>query len=254
MAFFFITDLDGTLIPNRGSAGERAALQEILRRRKQSSQLQLTYASGRNHALIIAAIQTYALPEPDYLIADVGTSVYIRREEGFFPSSAYHDVLAEICAELPVESLKKKLSPLPIQAQDESNNGPFKASYTVQPQDKDGVTKKLAELLRNTPWEPIISRDHREDYWLIDLVPTGVSKLFAISWLTKHLSIPVNEQIYAGDSGNDHAVFMSTIPSIIVGNTPEELKKEARTIEGNFIAQGEATEGVLEGLNYFNWK
>ena len=69
------TDLDRTLLPN-GSQPESPGARALFHQLASHEQLTLAYVSGRDRALVEAAIEQYQLPRPDYVIADVGTSIY----------------------------------------------------------------------------------------------------------------------------------------------------------------------------------
>ena len=69
------TDLDRTLIPNGPqpeSPGARRRFAQLAAR----PEVTLVYVSGRHRALIEEAIAAYRLPLPDFVIGDVGTTIY----------------------------------------------------------------------------------------------------------------------------------------------------------------------------------
>ena len=69
------TDLDRTLLPN-GSQPESPAARQRFSRLAARPEVQLAYVTGRHRELVEAAIAEYELPRPDFVIADVGTSLY----------------------------------------------------------------------------------------------------------------------------------------------------------------------------------
>jgi hypothetical protein len=69
------SDLDRTLIPN-GFQEESAHARPVLRRLAENAHIFLAYVSGRDRELIRDAIEEFYLPEPDYAIGDVGTTLY----------------------------------------------------------------------------------------------------------------------------------------------------------------------------------
>ena len=71
------SDLDRTIIPN-GYQKESAHCRPVLRRLAAHSNIHLAYVSGRNRKLILDAIEEFHLPNPDYAIGDVGTTLYRR--------------------------------------------------------------------------------------------------------------------------------------------------------------------------------
>lgn len=69
------TDLDRTLLPNGRqpeSPGARAAFKRLVARQE----VTLAYVSGRHRELVEDAIREYELPLPDWVIGDVGTTIY----------------------------------------------------------------------------------------------------------------------------------------------------------------------------------
>lgn len=69
------TDLDRTLLPNGNQPeppGARAAFTRLVSRQEMS----LAYVSGRHSELIEEAITEFQLPAPDWVIGDVGSTLY----------------------------------------------------------------------------------------------------------------------------------------------------------------------------------
>jgi len=73
--FLLCTDLDRTLIPN-GKQPESPQAMERFKRLVNCEEVTLVYVTGRHRALIEQAIAEFDLPQPDFAIADVGTTIY----------------------------------------------------------------------------------------------------------------------------------------------------------------------------------
>ena len=69
------TDLDRTLLPN-GKQRESSRARVRFRALTDHPQVILVYVTGRHQTLIELAIRNYRVPEPDYVIADVGSTIY----------------------------------------------------------------------------------------------------------------------------------------------------------------------------------
>src|SRR5690554_5206525 len=69
------TDLDRTLLPN-GLQPESPEARPLFRIVASKPEVTVAYVSGRSQALQDEAIQQYALPQPDFAIGDVGTTIY----------------------------------------------------------------------------------------------------------------------------------------------------------------------------------
>jgi sucrose-6-phosphatase len=69
------TDLDRTLIPN-GAQPESPHARHRFASLAGRPDLTLVYVTGRHQALIQQAIRDFALPTPNFAIADVGATIY----------------------------------------------------------------------------------------------------------------------------------------------------------------------------------
>ena len=69
------TDLDRTLIPN-GTQPESLAVRNKFNQLVAQDEVTLAYVSGRDQSLVKQAMQNFLLPLPDFVIADVGSSIY----------------------------------------------------------------------------------------------------------------------------------------------------------------------------------
>lgn len=69
-----------------------------------------------------------------------------------------------------------------------------------------------------------------------------------------------DEVLFAGDGGNDREVFQSGLKCILVSNTPTYLVEAATSyaksegfLDQLYLAQNEATIGLVEGCSKFGW-
>ena len=69
------TDLDRTLIAN-GPQSESPAARQHFMTLAARPEVTLVYVSGRHRALVEQAITNYCLPLPDFVVGDVGTTIY----------------------------------------------------------------------------------------------------------------------------------------------------------------------------------
>ncbi|MGM0443722.1 MAG: HAD-IIB family hydrolase [Fibrobacterota bacterium] len=258
MKNILITDLDGTLIPRSDKTNETEALYEIKKRLANNPSLRIVFASGRSAALVERAIEEYNLPEPHGIFADVGTSFYTSAGTAFIQDSDYRKHLLKTVYKYPrsyVEQLLGGISYLQKQPADAQTE--FKISYTI---DRGSLSRWKCDFAalqqqNHLPWDAITSTDPDSGIILLDLLPKGCSKASAVQWYASQ-GRTGNTLFYAGDSGNDLAVFLSNIPAVIVANTPENIKKEVQKHTqncSNYFATRQATSGVLEGADHFGW-
>jgi HAD superfamily hydrolase (TIGR01484 family) len=268
-ALLICTDLDGTLIA-KGTAGKpgeaRARFDALVAR----PEIILAYVSGRHLALVQQAIDEYRLPVPDYIIADVGTSIYHPDERGCWKNQdAWQREIAHDWGGKSAADLHACLRVLPgLDLQEASNQGRYKLSYRFPVEADAGALAQRAGLLLGRAGvraRVIASLDEAHETGLLDIVPERASKLHAIEALMRELGIASNKVLFSGDSGNDLEVLASPIPSVLVANASAEIKQRARELAhaaghadtlhiatGGFLGMnGCHCAGILEGIARF---
>lgn len=244
------TDLDRTLLPN-GTHPEsplaRARFSEFVTR----PEVTLVYVTGRHRELVIAAIADYDLPQPHYVIADVGTSLYEIRDGNWHLYEDWQQKLMSAwrdCGHTQLAALLEGISGLRMQ--EASKQGALKLSYyTDALSDPTGLLAQVRERLAgvNANTYLVWSIDETTGTGLLDVLPVGAGKFAALKYLHERLGISIHRVIFAGDSGNDMEVLVSEIPSVLVANADEVVRAQA-------LARGDRdtlylAQGVLAGMN-----
>lgn len=260
------SDLDGTLIPLDGHPENRADLGQLVDELGRAG-MTLTFVTGRHLALVEDAMRRHGLPRPGWLICDVGTSIYQTDQDEsstsgrLRPTSAYADHLAEIVAAWDVDRLHRLLAEVPgVRKQEAEKQGRFKLSYYCDRGELERVVDEVERRVAGAeaPYRVIASVDPFTDDGLIDLLPVGVSKAYALDWLVSHAGHERDRVLFAGDSGNDLAALTAGYRSIVVGNAAEDVVERARSghheagwADRLYVAEKPATSGVLEGLRHY---
>ena len=262
-------DLDRTLLPN-GPQEESPQARPLLRALAARDELSLAYISGRDERLIRHAIEEYELPQPQFAIGDVGATIYRVHRGEWEEMSAWPAALEPDWGGAERDDLAAALTSLTqMRVQPPEKLGRFKLSYYVDPKaDLDAlaeeVQQRLAELKVRTG--VITSYDETEDTGLLDVLPAGANKLYALRFLIENEGFAAGWTVFAGDSGNDLAVFESEIPAVVVRNAREQVRAAAvrRAREAGNAAllhlarggllgmNGNYAAGALEGLEHFN--
>jgi len=255
------TDLDGTLIPLPNDPANSADLSRLASQ-LQTHDVKLIYITGRHFASAAAVIEEHQLPQPDWLICDVGTSMFHRQPTADLQAvDAYRQHLGEIIADMPIADLKQHLSVIAgLRLQESEKQGPFKLSYYVDAARLEELVECVKqELLQSAaPYSIIHSVDPFNGDGLIDLLPSGVSKAHALAWWVERNDLHRDALVFAGDSGNDLAVLTAGYRAIVVGNADRAVAQQAyaahrRAGWGNrlYLAINQATSGVWEGCRWF---
>ncbi|TWU22894.1 Mannosylfructose-phosphate phosphatase [Novipirellula galeiformis] len=259
------TDLDGTLIPLENDHDNRRDLGEI-ERFLHDHDIELLFVTGRHFASVEQAILQYSLPHPEWIICDVGTTIMRRPgpsgslDNAMERVQAYQDNLASIVGSIATTDLIKEFSGIQgTRVQEPEKQGPYKLSYYADASQLDSIVDRFQQTLARiaAPYSIIASIDPFNGDGLIDLLPRGVSKAYALRWWAEHMTIHPDAIVFAGDSGNDLAALTAGYRAIVVENASDALKRDVRAAHQRantehfvFLANQKATSGVMEGLKY----
>ncbi len=263
------TDLDRTLLPN-GEAPESPGARVMFARVVAQPGLSLAYVSGRHLALVEESIQAYGLPQPDWILADVGSSVYQRASHGWSLLAPWSRHIAADWQGLVAMDLAALLSALPgLRLQPDDRQNTHKLSYFV-PLDVDlpallqAIELRLDE--RALAANLIHSVDEQAAIGLLDILPQRASKLHAIEFLMRKQGFTADQTLFAGDSGNDLSVLTSSLPAVLVANAhpavvalaTAEVRRNGMAdrlylAKGGFLGMnGNYSAGILEGIGHFH--
>ncbi len=266
---FICTDLDRTLLPN-GEQPESPGARKVFARFVSHPEVSLAYVSGRHLALVQQSIHDYDLPTPDWIVGDVGSSIYQRAGNGwsFLESWSQHisqDWQGHTAADLA--PLFADLSSLSLQPEDRQNT--YKLSYFI-PLDADlpALTDALRQALdvHQVSASLIYSVDEQASIGLLDVLPERATKLHAIEFLIQEQGLAPDQTVFAGDSGNDLPVLTSPVPAVLVANAhpdvvDQAIREAARrgTADALYLARGDFrgmngnySAGILEGIAHFH--
>jgi HAD superfamily hydrolase (TIGR01484 family) len=262
------SDLDRTLIPN-GIQEESAPARQVLRKIAAHPNVYLSYVSGRDKKLILDAIEAFDLPLPEYVIGDVGTTLYRIVNGNWHLSEDWRREISRDWKGLDWEQRAKIVADIKeIWLQEPEKQNQYKLSYYTQ-QNVD--SKKLINDIQKRFTRHRIrvgivwSVDEMDKVGLLDILPARANKLQAIQFLIRKEQFSQDRTVFAGDSGNDLDALTSGLQAILVNNAADAVRKAAiETLSekqltdrlylprGNFFGMnGNYAAGVLEGLAHF---
>ncbi|NIR31877.1 MAG: HAD-IIB family hydrolase [Gammaproteobacteria bacterium] len=262
------SDLDRTLLPN-GEQPESPRARPLLRAFAARPEVTLAYVSGRHAALIRQALAEYEVPEPDYAIGDVGTTIYAVSAGRWSPWPAWDEAIAPDWRGLDraaLAALFEDLAVLRLQEPEKQNTHKL-SYYAPAGGDHAGLVAEMTRRLeaRGVRASVVWSIDETRGQGLIDVLPASASKLHAIRFLTERRGFNPERTVFAGDSGNDLAVLTSEVQAVLVANATDEVRRAALDgarrngtgpalylARGGFMGMnGNYAAGVLEGLAHF---
>jgi len=261
--YLICTDLDRTLIPN-GAQPESPQARERFRRLAAREDVAIAYVSGRHFALIAQAIAEFDLPQPDFAIADVGSTIYQTDTSGWHQWDAWDAHIAQDWHGLTHDGLAALLSDFPaLRLQEQEKQNRHKLSYYAALEaDSEALLAAIAARMesRSIKANLIWSIDEEAEVGLLDVLPARANKLHAIRFLMQHKGYRHENTVFAGDSGNDLDVLLSDICAVLVANADPEVKVRAATAHKDalYIAQGgfldmngNYSAGILEGVAHY---
>jgi sucrose-6F-phosphate phosphohydrolase len=261
--FLLCTDLDRTLIPNGTQPGSPASM-DMFKRLVNCEEVTLAYVTGRHIALIEQAIAEFDLPQPDFAIADVGTTIYRIDSSGWQQSDEWDAQIAPDWRGLTHDELYRLLSvfsALRLQEKEKQNRHKLSFYAPLEIDAKALIAEmearlRYAEIRANLIW----SIDETAGRGLIDVLPASANKLHAIRFLMQQQGFSHENTVFAGDSGNDMDVLLSDVRAVLVANAEAEVKSKATKAnkdslyisKGGYLGMnGNYSAGILEGVAHY---
>jgi sucrose-6F-phosphate phosphohydrolase len=264
------SDLDGTLLWNGKEPYDNSL--PIFEQAITNGNIRPIYATGRNLTEAMEGISKFAVPQPDSLIAQVGTRLYLRNSGKYTEDKEFPEQIVAAAKTWSINAIKQILSAHPqLELQPEIYQNEIKLSYYIRnhsPREVAQVAEQLRTLLHNQcPAAQVIdSYDRNANLGLIDILPKRASKLGAMDYLCNKQGYPPDNSIYAGDSGNDIAPLSSgRYAGIVVRNASKSFKEKVMSLAkaGGFVGKifianskrgklnGNYVSGIIQGLIHF---
>lgn len=262
------TDLDRTLLPN-GLQPESPHAREYFHQLVARPEVSVSYVTGRHRELVLAAIDEYQLPIPDYVIGDVGTSIYSIVNEQWLLWDSWQQEIGTSWHGLTHDSLASLFTDLDsLRLQEPEKQNTYKLSYYAKPTiNVETLLNEIQERLEHNAIAAslIWSIDETTNTGLLDILPKAATKRHAVEFLINQQGYNLRNTLFAGDSGNDLPVLTSPIHSVLVANATDEVRTQAVQMatalgtgdalylaSGNLLGMnGNYSAGILEGCVHY---
>jgi glucosylglycerol-phosphate synthase len=229
------TDLDGTFLA--GNTDDRTTLYQLI---SLHPDMDLVFVTGRGLESVIPLLSDPAIPQPKYIICDVGSTIV--DGETLLP---LHELQEEIDLAWPGEHIiEEALSHLNVLRRQEV---PQERRCSYYCEEKVGIeaARMIVEALG---CELVISSDRH-----LDVLPRGVTKGGTLTMLVKHLCIDAERVLVAGDSLNDLSMFLQGYNGVCVGDSEPGLRENTKDDSRVFHAEKYGCGGILEAVSYFGY-
>ena len=228
------TDLDGTFL-----AGDRASQRQLYGAIAASTSFKLIFVTGRGLAAIAPLLSDATIPNPDYIIADVGATVVDADLKPVQP------IQAEIEQRWPgfqqIASEFVAFPGLELQTGPQERRCSF---FYTEKVDFEAVQTRAARL----GCDVICSAGR-----YLDIMPHQTNKGETLTQLlTVAADLSASDFLLtAGDTLNDLALLTAGFPGVVVGNAEQLLKQATRNLTDVYQARAEGAGGILEAMAHF---
>lgn len=231
------TDLDGTFLG--GTAAQRDALYTDLEARQD---VLLVYVTGRDIGFIAELIRTPGIPQPRYVIGDVGTSIY--DGETLEPMTELETEIATRwgSANRRVMALLHGEPGLTLQ------QTPFRhrVSYDCDPTQ---LSPRTIAKIRDAGFDCLVSADR-----FFDVLPAGIAKGPTLSRLVDVLGFECGRVLVAGDTLNDLSLFRTGFKGVAVGNSEARLIEALADCRNVYRSPLPGAAGISDAIRHYGFE
>ena len=247
MKWTLASDVDGTLTGDRASLDRLAAR---LAAKRAAGELFLIVSTGRRLEQVLEGLEGEGLPEPDAIIGQVGTEIYLPPlNESTEPMAAWRErLLADYHRDEAVAFLQGIEG---LRMQPDVYNTELKTScYLDECPDPEAAAQTVRQRVE-------LQADRYQVVWSsgrdLDVLPAASGKGKAIRFLVEQLGLDADRVVVAGDTGNDASMFQEFDRGVVVANAQPELKELADTLGADRVyrARQPYAAGVEEGLQQY---
>jgi len=234
-ALVLATDLDGTFLGGSDEARER--LYSWINANR--DEVGLIFVTGRDPGFIRDLTRKGAVPRPDYVVGDVGTTI------ASFDTDFILSPIAELEAEIAeawgdansrVQAALHKVKGLTLQ----STAFRYRVSYDMDPATFD---QTALDIVADMGLDALTSADR-----FFDVLPKNVSKGPSLLRLLTHLGVPNDRCLVAGDTMNDLSMLNMGVPAVAVGNSEQALLEALKGQDHVHFANGDGAAGIAEAI------
>lgn len=230
------TDLDGTFLA--GDPQDRLSLYQTI---TAHPDIQLAYVTGRSLEAVLPLLADPTLPQPDYIVADVGASLY--HGETLQPiQPLQHAIDARWPGESQIAGALAGLADLQRQDVPQAR----RCSYFCTPERAaDPALKAIAERLG---CDLLYSAGR-----YLDFLPQGVNKGSSLLKLIEHLGLDPEQVLVAGDTLNDLSMLTCGLKGVCVGQSEESLLERTRHCTHVLHAESPGCGGIIQAFAHFGF-
>ncbi|HEY8657927.1 MAG TPA: glucosylglycerol-phosphate synthase [Hanamia sp.] len=228
------TDLDGTFL-----AGKSVYKQQLYRLMREREDVALVFVTGRGLETVIPLLNDPILPNPHYIICDVGATIVNGLTlEPIQPLQSF--IEEKWPGHLKIYNKLKNVKGLQWQEVPQMRRCSFYFDTDTDLEQVNYISKSLdCDVLMSA-----------EKY--IDILPPGVNKGSSLMQLIKLLQISHQDILVAGDTLNDLSLYNTGYKGVVVGSAEKKLIEATKDMSQVYHAGKTGCGGILESIEYFD--
>lgn len=245
--YVLATDLDGTFLESQNKYKD-----DLYQYLHDHPDIMVIFNTGRNIELILPILDDMCIPNPHYIISDVGSSVLIGRPNteaagnhnlGLQPVQPIQNQISERWNKA-LQSIKHLREELEEHMERQEQPQERRMSYYVK--SEADLPLELMEKLSKCNCDVL----HSNTIYF-DILPKGTNKGTTLKSLINHLDIPKDRVVVAGDTMNDFSMYEHGFNGVVLQNAEESIKQATKNLNNTYYSKQPGTDGILEALEYF---
>lgn len=229
------TDLDGTFLA--GDPEDRLSLYQTI---AAHPEIKLAYVTGRSLEAVLPLLADPTLPQPDYIIADVGATLV--HGDSLQPIQQLQSV---VDARWPGESqVASAIEPFGLERQDVPQAR--RCSYFCVPE--QAANPELRQIADELGCDLLYSAE-----LYLDFLPKGVNKGSSLQALADWLELSHDQVLAAGDTLNDLSMLSASFHGVCVGQSETALLEATSNHSRTLHASRPGCGGILEAFAHFGF-
>jgi len=228
------TDLDGTFL-----GGKSLHKQKLYRLIRKNKAIRLVFVTGRGLETVIPLLNDPIIPNPDYIICDVGATIV--NGHTLEPIEQLQSEIEKSWpGNLKIRESLQHLDSLQYQEVPQQRRCSF---YT----NDESIVKEVKETAATLGCDVIYSANK-----FLDVLPKSINKGTSLVNLVKYLKENAEDVLVAGDTLNDLEMYRRGFKGVVVGNAEQKLIESTSNIENVYHAKAEGAGGIIEAMETFD--
>ncbi|MCK7542624.1 glucosylglycerol-phosphate synthase [Marinobacter bryozoorum] len=229
------TDLDGTFLA--GDPENRLKLYQLI---STHPDMTLVFVTGRGLESVLPLLSDPTLPQPDYIICDVGCTVVDGRTR-----QPISDIQAEVEQRWPGEHVVEDALSAFANLRRQEVPQERRCSFLCEP---EAVTDDLVAAVDSLACDLLYSAGQ-----YLDVLPPGVNKGRTLRDLVEYLETDAENVLVAGDTLNDLSMFEQGFIGVCVGESEPGLLDATESRARVYHATLSGCGGILEAIGHFGF-